>query len=213
MAFLAFPVGANLDTGNINLLLTLMLWAAQFSGPRARRRAVGARDVDEVGAGDRLADPAAARHGAGDWSVLAVSIVFSLVLLPLTIVQFQALFGFGARPIRLDYLVFLWAFVPWLYRRSGAPACRASDGGRRSRRPGGGQRWALGDHARSGSAPAPDARRRRRAGRLPSRPRAEVIRSVSHRASTPAPDRAGERHDAAIDRDPDDVVATFERPM
>ena len=27
-------------------------------------------------------------------------------------------FGFGARPIRLDYLVFLWAFVPWLYRRA-----------------------------------------------------------------------------------------------
>ena len=31
---LAFPVGANLDTGNINLQLTLMLWAAQFTGPR-----------------------------------------------------------------------------------------------------------------------------------------------------------------------------------
>ena len=29
----AFPFGANLDTGNINLLLTLMLWGAQFSGP------------------------------------------------------------------------------------------------------------------------------------------------------------------------------------
>jgi hypothetical protein len=40
-----------------------------------------------------------------------------LVTLPLTIVQFQALFGFGARPVRLDYLVFLWAAVPWLYRR------------------------------------------------------------------------------------------------
>ena len=34
VALLAFPVGANLDTGNINLLLTLMLWAAQFTGPR-----------------------------------------------------------------------------------------------------------------------------------------------------------------------------------
>ena len=37
--------------------------------------------------------------------------------LPLTIIQLQVLFGFGARPVRLDYLVFLWAFVPWLYRR------------------------------------------------------------------------------------------------
>src|SRR4029079_13989570 len=34
VAVLAFPFGANLDTGNINLLLTLMLWAAQFTGPR-----------------------------------------------------------------------------------------------------------------------------------------------------------------------------------
>ena len=34
VALLAFPFGANLDTGNINLQLTLMLWVAQFTGPR-----------------------------------------------------------------------------------------------------------------------------------------------------------------------------------
>ena len=34
IAVLGFPLGANLDTGNINLQLTLMLWAAQFTGPR-----------------------------------------------------------------------------------------------------------------------------------------------------------------------------------
>ena len=34
VALLGFPFGANLDTGNINLQLTLMLWAAQFTGPR-----------------------------------------------------------------------------------------------------------------------------------------------------------------------------------
>ena len=34
VAVLAFPFAANLDTGNINLQLTLMLWAAQFTGPR-----------------------------------------------------------------------------------------------------------------------------------------------------------------------------------
>ena len=55
-----------------------------------------------------------------------MSIALSLALLPLTIVQFQALFGFGARPIRLDYLVYLWAFVPWLYRprRPARARCR-----------------------------------------------------------------------------------------
>ncbi|HEX7222520.1 MAG TPA: hypothetical protein VF231_04685, partial [Candidatus Limnocylindrales bacterium] len=47
---------------------------------------------------------------------LAASALLSLATLPLTILQLQALFGFGARPLRLDYLVFLWALVPALYR-------------------------------------------------------------------------------------------------
>ena len=59
--------------------------------------------------------------GAKRWGMLwlGLSIVLSLALLPMTIRQFQALFGFGTRPMRLDYLVFLWAFVPWWYRRDG----------------------------------------------------------------------------------------------
>jgi hypothetical protein len=56
---------------------------------------------------------------------LAVSIGLSVVLLPLTIVQFQALFAFGARPVRLDYLVYLWAFIPWGYRRLDARSAAA----------------------------------------------------------------------------------------
>jgi hypothetical protein len=31
---LAFPAFANLDTGNINLVLVLVLWGARFTGPR-----------------------------------------------------------------------------------------------------------------------------------------------------------------------------------
>ena len=54
---------------------------------------------------------------ARGWGIvwLPASALLSLVMLPLTIVQLQALFGFGARPIRLDYLVLLWATVPWLW--------------------------------------------------------------------------------------------------
>ena len=93
-----------------------MLWAAQFSGPRLG------------GALWALATwmkwlpvvfwPILARD-ARRWGLiwLAVSIGLSILTLPLTIVQLQTLFGFGARPVRLDYLVYLWAFVPWLYRR------------------------------------------------------------------------------------------------
>ena len=114
---LAFPFAANLDTGNINLQLTLMLWAAQFTGPRLSGLlwaiATWMKWIPVV------FWPFLAPKARG-WGLLwlALSVALSLALLPLTILQFQALFGFGARPPRLDYLVFLWALVPWLYRRA-----------------------------------------------------------------------------------------------
>lgn len=114
---LAFPLGANLDTGNINLQLTLMLWAAQSSGPRLGgllwALATWMKWIPIV---FWLVLSSAARRWGLAW--LAASVGLSLALLPLTIVQFQALLGFGARPIRLDYLIFLWAAIPWLYRRA-----------------------------------------------------------------------------------------------
>jgi len=115
IVFLAFPVGANLDAGNINLQLTLMLWAAQFSGPRLGGALWAlATWMKWVPAIVWPILPRSTRRWGLVW--LAGSIGLSIVLLPMTIVQFQALFGFGARPIRLDYLVYLWAFIPWLYR-------------------------------------------------------------------------------------------------
>jgi len=118
VAILAFPFGANLDTGNINLQLTLMLWGAQFTGPRLGgllwALATWMKWVPAVVW--LILGP---RHKLWGLLWLALSIALSLALLPMTILQFQALFGFGARPVRLDYLVFLWAFVPWLYERAG----------------------------------------------------------------------------------------------
>jgi hypothetical protein len=117
LAVLAFPFGANLDTGNINLQLTLMLWAAQFTGPRLGgllwALATWMKWVPVV---FWPILPGRAKHWGLVW--LAISVGLSLLTLPLTIIQLQALFGFGARPIRLDYLVYLWAAVPWLYRKA-----------------------------------------------------------------------------------------------
>jgi hypothetical protein len=48
---------------------------------------------------------------------LAASVLLSLVTLPLTIVQLQTLFSFDRPALRLDYLVLLWAVVPWLWRQ------------------------------------------------------------------------------------------------
>jgi hypothetical protein len=55
---------------------------------------------------------------ARSWGLvfLALSGLLSLAMLPLTIVQLQVLFGFGERPFRADYLVFIWSAVPWWWR-------------------------------------------------------------------------------------------------
>jgi hypothetical protein len=116
VAVLAFPFGANLDTGNINLVLTLMLWAANFSGPRLGgllwALATWMKWIPVV---NWIILPRATKRWGLGW--LGVSIVLSLATLPLTIIQMQTLFGFGGRPIRLDFLVYAWSWVPWLYRR------------------------------------------------------------------------------------------------
>ncbi len=116
VVLLAFPIGANLDTGNINLQLTLAIWAAQFTGPRVAGLLWGlATWMKWVPAALWIVlRPRARLWGLG---FLAASALLSLATLPMTIVQMNALFGFGARPIRLDYLVLLWALVPWLWRR------------------------------------------------------------------------------------------------
>ena len=115
VALLSFPMAANLDTGNINLLLALALFGAQFTGPKVGGLIWGlATWMKWVPAPLWLVLPPRARA----WGLvfLALSGLLSLVMLPLTIVQLQVLFGFGERPIRADYLVFIWAAVPWWWR-------------------------------------------------------------------------------------------------
>jgi hypothetical protein len=116
VALLAFPFGVNLDTGNINLLLTLVLWGAQFTGPVVAGLLWSAATWMKW-APVLLLPILAPRARLWGLVFLGASAILSLATLPLTILQLQALFGFGARPLRLDYLVFLWALVPILWRR------------------------------------------------------------------------------------------------
>jgi Glycosyltransferase family 87 len=117
VALLGFPFGANLDTGNINLPLTLLLWAAQFSGPLIAGLlwaiATWTKWVPLF-----LLPVLAPRARLWGLLFLALSVLLSLATLPETIAQLEALIGFGRRPIRLDYIVFLWALVPALWRRA-----------------------------------------------------------------------------------------------
>ena len=117
LALLLFPVAASLDTGNINLLLALALFGAQFTSGRVGGLIWGlATWMKWVPAVLWFVLPARARG----WGLvfLALSGLMSLVMLPLTIIQLQVLFGFGERPIRADYLVFIWSAVPWWWRRA-----------------------------------------------------------------------------------------------
>lgn len=115
-AILWLPVMANLDTGNINLVLALALFGAQFSSGRAGGLIWGlATWMKWFPAPLWLVLPPRAR--AWGLVVLALSGLLSLLMLPLTIIQLQALFGFGERPLRADYLVFIWSAVPWWWHR------------------------------------------------------------------------------------------------
>jgi len=116
VALLGFSFGANLDLGNVTLLLALMLFGAQFVGPRLAGLAWAiAAWMKWLPVAIWLVLAPRARAWGLVW--LAVSVVLTLATLPQTIAQLDALFGFGPRPVRLDYLVLLWSFVPWLWRR------------------------------------------------------------------------------------------------
>lgn len=116
VAVLAFPIGANLDTGNITLVLAIALFGAQFLRPRMAGFLWGlATWMKWAPAPLWLVLRPRARLWGLAW--LAASALLSLATLPLTIVQLKTLFGFDRPALRLDYLVLLWALVPWLWRR------------------------------------------------------------------------------------------------
>ncbi len=115
-ALLAFPWAANLDTGNAGAVLALALWGALFVGPRLSGLIwAGATWMKWAPVVVWLILAPRARGWGLVW--LAAGGVLSLALLPVTILQLETLFGFGPRPIRLDYLVLLWPFLAWLWLR------------------------------------------------------------------------------------------------
>jgi glycosyl transferase family 87 len=116
IAVLAFPIGANLDTGNVTLLIALALFGAQFMRPRLAG-AVWALATWMKWAPAMIWIVLAPRARLWGLGWLGASALLSLATLPLTITQFVTLFSFDRPLLRLDYLVLLWAFVPWLWRR------------------------------------------------------------------------------------------------
>jgi hypothetical protein len=114
LILLTLPLAANLDTGNINLPLALLLFWAQFCGPRtAGLLWMTAATMKWVPAIFWLFIAPRGRLWGLAWLLLAV--VLTALTLPQTLVQLQVLFSFQ-RPLRVDYFVFVWALVPWAWR-------------------------------------------------------------------------------------------------
>jgi hypothetical protein len=112
---LAAPIAATLDTGNITLLCALAVWAAAFVGPRLGGGLWALATVLKwFPAPLWLILPGRARLWGLAWIALAG--VLSLATWPETLAQLQLAIGFP-RPFRLDYLLLLWAVVPWLWAR------------------------------------------------------------------------------------------------
>jgi hypothetical protein len=113
LAALMPAIAVTLDTGNITLLLALGIWAAQFSGPRVGG-AIWALTVSTkwLPAVLFVLLPARTRF----WAILslAVAALLSLATFPQTVTWIETMLGFP-RPPRVDYLVLLWAAVPWLW--------------------------------------------------------------------------------------------------
>lgn len=114
VAALGVPLTANLDTGNINVFIVLAVFAAHFTGPRLAGLlwAFGVA-LKWVPALLIVFLP----RRAWPWGLLFLGIaaVLTLATWPQTLQQIDIAFNFP-RPARIDYLLLLWAGIPWLWR-------------------------------------------------------------------------------------------------
>ena len=118
-AVLAPSIAANLDTGNINILIALAAWVGWWA-----RGWLGGL-LWAVGSALKIVPlillPFIRREA---WLpgvlVLGVLGVLTVATWPETLRQVEIVLSYP-RPFRLDYLVLAWAAVPWLYSRSWPP--------------------------------------------------------------------------------------------
>jgi hypothetical protein len=115
LALITGPVIATLDTGNITLFCALAIWAAYFSGPR-----VGGflwALVTTLKWFPLVLFPVLPPR-ARLWGLafLALAALLTVAVWPESVRQLEIAIGYP-RPLRLDYILLLWATVPWLWER------------------------------------------------------------------------------------------------
>jgi hypothetical protein len=114
LALLMAPLVVTLDTGNITLLLALAVWAAQFVGPRFGG-VLWALTVSTKWFPALLLVFLPPRTRLWALGALGIAVLLSLATFEQTLTWIQAMVSFP-RPPRLDYVLLLWAAVPWLWR-------------------------------------------------------------------------------------------------
>jgi len=113
VAIITIPLAATLDTGNITLLCAMGIWAAHFTGPRlggffwALATALKWFPLLLF----LILRPRTRLWGIA-WMLLFG--VITLAVWPQVIRQLELVIGFP-RPLRLDYILLVWAAVPWLW--------------------------------------------------------------------------------------------------
>lgn len=118
-ALLAPSIAANLDTGNVNILIALSAWVGWWA-----RGWIGGV-LWAIGTALKIVPvvllPFIRREA---WlpgvAILGVLAVLTLATWPGTLRQLDIVLNYP-RPLRLDYLVLAWAIVPWLYSRPWPP--------------------------------------------------------------------------------------------
>jgi hypothetical protein len=115
LCILAAPIAATLDTGNLTLFCALGVWAAQFTGPRLGGLLWALATVLKwFPAPLWLILPPRTRLWGLIWITIAG--ILTLATWPQTLAQVETAVAFP-RPFRLDYLLLLWAAVPWVWAR------------------------------------------------------------------------------------------------
>ena len=119
VALLAPSIAANLDTGNINILIALAPWLAWLVS--ARWGGVGWA----LGTAMKfLSAPLLPFMPRSSWAaglaVLAVLLMLTLATWPQTLRQLDIVLNYP-RPLRIDYMILAWGLVPWLWMRPWPP--------------------------------------------------------------------------------------------
>lgn len=119
VALLGPSIAANLDTGNLNMFIALGVWLAFWSGPRLGGLAWA------LGAGIKYLPVALIvfvprRAWPCGLAILGVLLLLTIATWPQTVRQLDIVLNYP-RPLRIDYLVLLWAAVPWFYARPWPP--------------------------------------------------------------------------------------------